>query len=158
LFKAAFPDDRSPVTTKNAAFAIGAYERTLVTPSPFDDYLGGNANALSAAARAGLGKFIDLGCVACHRGVGVGGDTYRKFGIFEDYWTARSKDIDKGRTEVTKDPADLYVFRVPSLRNVAMTPPYFHDGSVATLPDAVRIMARLQLRLLLKEPLINAVA
>jgi cytochrome c peroxidase len=124
----------------------------LVTPSPFDDYLVGNGNALSATARAGLGKFIDFGCVACHRGVGVGGDTYRKFGILEDYWTATgSRDIDKGRADVTKDAADLYVFRVPSLRNVAMTPPYFHDGSVARLSDAVKIMARLQLGLSLSD-------
>ena len=71
---------------------------------------------------------------------------YQKFGIVEDYWTATgSRTIDKGRADVTKDPADLYVFRVPILRNVAMTAPYFHDGSVATLPDAVRVMARVQL-------------
>jgi cytochrome c peroxidase len=152
LFKAAFPDDRGPVSTKNTALAIGAYERTLVTPSPFDDYLGGNTNALPAAARAGLGKLIDLGCAACHRGIGVGGDMYRKFGLVEDYWTVTgSQSIDKGRADVTKDPADLYVFRVPSLRNVAMTPPYFHDGSVATLPDAVKIMGRLQLGLSLSD-------
>jgi cytochrome c peroxidase len=152
LFKAAFPDDRNPVTTKNIGLAIGAYERTLVTPSPFDHYLAGNTNALPATARAGLGKFIDIGCTACHRGTGVGGDMYRKFGVVEDYWTATgSESIDKGRIEVSKDPADLYVFRVPSLRNVAMTPPYFHDGSVATLSDAVKIMARLQLGLSLSD-------
>src|SRR5207247_6093285 len=71
---------------------------------------------------------------------------YQKFGVVEDYWVATgSKDIDKGRAEITKDPADQYVFRVASLRNVAMTAPYFHDGSVATLPEAVRVMARVQL-------------
>jgi cytochrome c peroxidase len=152
LFRTAFPDDPSPVSTKNTGLAIGAYERTLVTPSPFDDYLGGNTNALSATARAGLAKFIDFGCATCHRGVGVGGDMYRKFGLAEDYWTTTgSQNIDKGRADVTKDPADLYVFRVPSLRNVAMTPPYFHDGSVAALPDAVKFMARLQLGLSLSD-------
>jgi cytochrome c peroxidase len=146
LFKAAFPSERRPITTKTMGVAIGAFERTLVTPSPFDAYLAGNVNTLAATARVGLEKFINTGCVACHRGVGLGGDLYRKFGVLEDYWTVTgSRNVDKGRADVTKDPADLYVFRVAGLRNVAMTPPYFHDGSVAALPDAVKIMARLQL-------------
>jgi cytochrome c peroxidase len=146
LFKAAFPGDAAPMTMQNMAKAIGAYERTLVAPSPFDAYLAGDVNALSPTARAGLEKFIGTGCVACHEGVGVGGAVFRKFGMLEDYWKATgSQTTDKGRFDVTKDPDDLYVFRVPSLRNVAMTPPYFHDGSVAALPDAVRIMARVQL-------------
>jgi cytochrome c peroxidase len=118
----------------------------LVTPSPFDANLAGNQEALSPAARAGLAKFINTGRVACHNGIGIGGATYQKFGVVEDYWTATGSDpIDKGRADVTKDPADLYVFRVASLRNVAMTPPYFHDGSVTTLPEAVWVMARVQL-------------
>ena len=146
LFKAAFPDDPQPMALRNIATAVGAYERTLVTPSPFDAYLAGNQGALSPAAKAGLEKFINTGCVACHNGVGVGGGMYQKFGVVEDYWKATGSDpIDKGRFDVTKDPNDLYVFRVASLRNVAMTPPYFHDGSVATLPDAVTVMARVQL-------------
>lgn len=146
LFKAAFPNEASPITAKTIGTAIGAFERTLLTPSPFDAYLAGNVSALPATARAGLEKFINTGCVACHRGVGVGGDVYRKFGVLEDYWTVTgSRNVDKGRGDVTKDPADLYVFRVAGLRNVAMTPPYFHDGSVAALPDAVKIMARVQL-------------
>jgi len=146
LFKAAFPDEPQPMTLRNIAKAVGAYERTLVTPSPFDAYLAGNQEALSPAARAGLQKFINTGCVACHNGVGVGGGMYRKFGVVEDYWKATgSEPVDKGRADVTKDPEDLYVFRVASLRNVAMTPPYFHDGSVATLPEAVKVMARVQL-------------
>jgi cytochrome c peroxidase len=146
LFTAAFPNDPQPMTVQNIAKAVSAYERTLVTPSPFDAYLAGNQEALSPAARAGLAKFINTGCVACHNGIGVGGATYQKFGVVEDYWTATGSDpIDKGRADVTKDPADLYVFRVASLRNVAMTPPYFHDGSVTTLPEAVRVMARVQL-------------
>jgi len=146
LFKAAFPDDPQPITLRNIATAIGAYERTLVTPSPFDAYLAGDQEALPPAAKTGLEKFINTGCVACHNGVGVGGGMYQKFGVVEDYWKATGSDpIDKGRFDVTKDPDDLYVFRVASLRNVAMTPPYFHDGSVATLPDAVKVMARVQL-------------
>jgi cytochrome c peroxidase len=143
LFAAAFPNDPQSMTVQNIAKAISACERTLLTPSPFDAYLAGNQEALSPAARAGLAKFINTGCVTCHNGIGVGGAMYQKFGVVEDYWTATGSDpFDKGRDDVTKDPADLYVFRVASLRNVAMTPPYFHDGSVATLPEAVKIMAR----------------
>ncbi len=146
LFAAAFPTDSHPMTVKNMATAIVAYERTLLTPAPFDAYLAGNVDALSSAARRGLETFINTGCATCHNGVSVGGDTYRKFGIVEDYWSATgSRSIDKGRVEVTKNPDDLYVFRVPSLRNVAMTAPYFHDGSVATLADAVKVMGRVQL-------------
>jgi cytochrome c peroxidase len=146
LFKEAFPADREPVSRKNMALAVGAFERTLVTPSRFDDYLNGNVEALSAGERAGLTKFIEVGCIACHNGAGVGGGMYQKFGVLEDYWKATHSDpIDKGRAEVTNSDADLYMFKVPSLRNVAMTPPYFHDGSVATLPEAVKVMARVQL-------------
>jgi len=127
LFAAAFPNDSQPITIENIAKAISAYERSLLTPSPFDAYLAGNQEALSPAARAGLAKFINTGCVTCHNG--VGGGIYQKFGVVEDYWDATGSDpIDKGRAEVTKDPADLYVFRVASLRNVAMTPPYSMTG------------------------------
>jgi cytochrome c peroxidase len=152
LFKAAFPDDPQPMALRNIATAVGAYERTLVTPSPFDVFLAGNQEALPPAAKAGLEKFINTGCVACHNGVGVGGGMYQKFGVVEDYWKATGSDpIDKGRFDVTKDPNDLYVFRIASLRNVAMTPPYFHDGSVATLPGAVKVMARVQLGVTLSD-------
>ena len=146
MFRAAFPEEKNPITQDNWGKAIGAYERTLLTPSPFDAYLAGDAKALSAKAETGLKKFMDTGCTACHNGVGVGGGMYQKFGVMEDYWKATgSKDIDKGRFDVTRNPDDMYVFKVASLRNVAMTPPYFHDGSVATLPQAVRVMARVQL-------------
>lgn len=146
MFKQAFPDDKNPVTAENWGKAIGAYERTLVTPAPFDAYLKGDPKAISSTAISGMQKFINTGCVACHSGVGVGGSMYQKFGLVEDYWKATgSKNIDAGRFDVTKNPADKYVFKVPSLRNVAMTPPYFHDGSVATLSEAVRIMGQVQL-------------
>jgi cytochrome c peroxidase len=152
LFAKAFPGQSDPITPENWGKAIGAYERTLVTPSPFDAYLAGDDAALSPAAQAGLREFIQTGCTACHNGVGVGGGMYQKFGLVEEYWKATgSAQIDKGRFDVTNDPADTYVFKVPSLRNVAMTPPYFHDGSAATLPDAVRIMARVQLGKTLSE-------
>jgi cytochrome c peroxidase len=146
LFKKAFPDEADPVTAHNWGKAIGAYERTLATPSRFDEYLRGKANALSAEERRGLRTFIDTGCADCHSGAGVGGGKFRKFGVLHDYWKeTRSKEIDNGRFDLTKDPTDLYVFKVAGLRNVEMTPPYFHDGSVGTLPEAVRIMARVQL-------------
>ena len=146
LFHKAFPGEADPVTAENWGKAIGAYERTLVTPAPFDAYLKGNVRALSPLARTGLGKFIATGCAGCHNGVDVGGGMFQKFGVTEDYWNeTHSKAVDKGRFDVTKNPADTYVFKVPSLRNVARTPPYFHDGSVATLPEAVRVMAKVQL-------------
>jgi cytochrome c peroxidase len=146
LFRKAFPDETDPVTVENWGKAIGAYERSLVTPSRFDDYLGGKIEALSAAERRGLRTFIDTGCIECHKGAGVGGRAFRKFGVVDDYWKeTHSQEIDKGRFNLTKDEDDLYTFKVPVLRNVAMTPPYFHDGSVGTLPEAVRVMGKVQL-------------
>ncbi len=146
LFARAFPGPTDPVTPENWGKAIGAYERTLVTPSPFDRYLEGDEGALTAEAQAGLRAFMQLGCAGCHNGAGVGGGMFQKFGLVEDYWKETgSPTPDKGRFDVTHADADLYVFKVPILRNVARTPPYFHDGSVATLPEAVRIMAKVQL-------------
>jgi cytochrome c peroxidase len=146
LFAKAFPGESEPVTPDNWGKAIGAYERTLVTPSRFDDYLGGNENALSNSEQHGLRLFMEKGCTGCHNGPGIGGGMFQKFGVREDYWKeTKVTEPDKGRFDVTKDEADLYVFKAPSLRNVAMTPPYFHDGSVRSLADAVRIMARVQL-------------
>lgn len=146
LFARAFPGEADPVTAENWGKAIGAYERTLLTPSPFDAYLGGAEAALSSEAKAGVATFMKVGCTDCHYGVGVGGREFEKFGVAEEYWKAtKSAAIDKGRFDVTKKSGDLYVFKVPSLRNAAMTPPYFHDGSVATLPEAVQVMARVQL-------------
>jgi cytochrome c peroxidase len=145
-FAAAFPGDKDPVTSKNWGAAIGAFERRLLTPGRFDAFLAGDEKALSATEQAGLRKFVDLGCVACHNGPGLGGTSFQKFGVVEDYWKETgSASPDKGRADVTKNDADLYVFKVPALRNVAKTGPYFHDGSVPDLPRAVRIMAKVQL-------------
>jgi cytochrome c peroxidase len=159
-FALAFPAQPDAMTAENWGIAIGAYVRTLVTPAPFDAFLAGDDRALSTPAQDGLRTFMQVGCAACHDGVGVGGGMYRKFGITEDYWKAtRSTTIDKGRFDVTQDTADLHVFKVSSLRNVAKTPPYFHDGSVPTLPEAVRIMGRLQLgRILTETEVTNIVA
>lgn len=146
LFRDAFPGKADPVTPENWGAAIGAYERTLLTPAPFDAYLKGDTGALTPTAQAGLARFIDTGCANCHNGVGVGGGSFQKFGVMEDYRKATgSQPVDPGRFAVTGQAADRYLFKVPSLRNVAMTAPYFHDGSVATLSEAVRVMARVQL-------------
>ena len=96
-----------------------------MTPSRFDDFLNGDVAALSSTEKRGLSKFIEVGCVNCHNGMGVGGDTYQKLGLEVPYPTS-----DKGRFEVTKDEDDLHVFKVPSLRNVVKTYPYFHDGHI----------------------------
>ncbi|HUK21644.1 MAG TPA: cytochrome c peroxidase [Gemmatimonadales bacterium] len=145
-FAAAFSGDSHPVSAANWGRAIGAYERTLTTPAPFDAYLRGNTAALGARARAGLATFMAVGCGGCHNGVGVGGGRYAKFGLTKPYWVETgSATIDSGRFAVTRDSDDIFVFKVPSLRNVAMTPPYFHDGSVVSLPAAVRVMGRVQL-------------
>jgi cytochrome c peroxidase len=146
MFQRAFSGEQDPVTPENWGKAIGSYERTLVTPSRFDRYLSGERQALSVAEQRGLRTFLETGCAACHNGPGVGGGMFQKFGVVEDYWNeTKSTQIDKGRFDVTHNDADMYVFKVPGLRNVAMTPPYFHDGAVKTLPEAVRIMAKVQL-------------
>ncbi|WP_442753352.1 cytochrome-c peroxidase [Methylocystis sp. JAN1] len=145
-FANAFPGDKDPVNSKNWGVAVAAFERTLLTRSKFDAFLAGDASALSPQERAGLRKFIDTGCASCHNGIGVGGDSFQKFGVTGDYWKETgSKTPDKGRADVTKDDGDLYVFKVPSLRNVAKTAPYFHDGSVEDLTKAVKIMGKVQL-------------
>jgi cytochrome c peroxidase len=146
LFKAAFPEDKEPVTLDNFAKAVGAFERTLVTPSPFDSYLKGENMALTTAQKQGLKLFIEMGCGGCHSGTYVGGQMYQKFGMVEPYWKyTKSEKIDEGRFAITKNEADKYLFKVPVLRNVAKTPPYFHDGSVEKLESAVVIMAKVQL-------------
>ncbi len=146
LFKKAFPDDKDPINIDNFAKAIGAWERTLSTPSRFDDFLKGHVDALSEKEKRGLKKFISYGCVACHSGALLGGTMYQKFGIYEPYWKyTKSKKIDEGRFNVTKKEEDRYVFKVPPLRNVALTPPYFHDGSVRDLKRAIWIMGKVQL-------------
>ena len=154
LFKKAFPNDKDPVKYENVGKAIAAFERTLMTPSRFDEFLKGNTKALTEQEKRGLRTFIEVGCVACHNGPGVGGNMFAKFGAITEYWkvvypyVAKEKptiEVDFGRFGVTKKEEDLFVFKVPSLRNVEHTYPYFHDGSVWSLEDAVRIMAKTQL-------------
>ena len=146
LFAKAFPGESEPINQKNWGVAIAAFERTLLTPSRFDAFLRGDAQALTPKEQEGLRKFISLGCVSCHNGPLLGGNSFQKFGVTGDYWKETgSPNPDKGRFDVTKNEADLYVFKTPQLRNVEKTAPYFHDGSVAELPKAVRIMGKVQL-------------
>jgi cytochrome c peroxidase len=139
LFASAFPGAGDPVTYDNLGIAIGAFERKLVTKDRFDRYLAGEEDALSDVELRGLDTFLNSGCPTCHEGPGIGGTSYRKIGVLKAYPTT-----DVGRYAVTKVEKDRYAFKVPSLRNIDKTGPYFHDGSQATLPDAVRTMAEYQ--------------
>lgn len=141
MFKKAFPSDKEPVTYDNFARAIGAFERTLVTPGRFDAYLKGDAKALTDAEKKGLDAFMTQGCIACHTGEGLGGHLYQKLGLV----AAVPNVKDMGRFDVTKNEGDRLFFRVPSLRNVAKTAPYMHDGSIKTLEEAVAFMGKYQL-------------
>jgi len=145
-FAGAFPDEESPLAYANISRALAAFERTLLTPSQFDQYLLGDLAAISPDAKEGLRIFKQVGCTACHNGMTVGGHTFRKFGLNEPYWEhTLSTEKDEGRFAVTGSEEDRYVFKVAALRNVEMTHPYFHDGSVTDLEDAVRVMAALQI-------------
>lgn len=147
-FKQAFPEnDNGEISFRNITHAIAAFERTLLTPSKWDNYLKGDVHALNEQERSGLRSFINNGCIACHKGVNLGGDSFQKFGLVKGpYWKfIDSKSHDQGRFDVTKNEADKFFFRVPGLRNVAQTYPYFHNGSVWDLGEAVDIMAQAQL-------------
>ncbi|TQV76110.1 cytochrome-c peroxidase [Denitrobaculum tricleocarpae] len=144
-FTAAFPEESAPVTFDNMAKALEAYQATLITPAPFDAFLNGNDDALSAEAQEGLQLFVDKGCVACHSGVNVGGHGYYPFGLIEKPGAEVLPPDDKGRFAVTETVDDEYVFRASPLRNVSVTAPYFHSGKVWDLKVAVQIMAESQL-------------
>ncbi|MDE1921979.1 MAG: cytochrome-c peroxidase [Gammaproteobacteria bacterium] len=145
-FQRAFPGESDPVTLQNAQKAIAVFEATLITPdAPFDRFLRGDAAALSPVQTAGLQLFIAKGCAACHNGINVGGDKYAPFGVVEKPGAELLPPGDKGRFMVTKTPGDEYVFRVPTLRNIALTAPYFHTGRAWDLRQAVAVMGVSQL-------------
>jgi len=152
LFAAAFPEDEDPITYDNMARAIGAFERTLMTPSPFDAFIAGNDGALSDEQLAGLETFLSAGCITCHQGAAIGGGLYQKLGVVKAYPTE-----DAGREAITGEEADRHVFKVPSLRNIAETSPYLHDGSIADLDDMVRIMAEYQLGIPLDDAQVSSI-
>jgi cytochrome c peroxidase len=153
LFKHAFPEAKEAVTYDHVGAAIGAFERGLVTPSRWDDYLAGDTKALTEQEVEGLRVFTNVGCMVCHTGEFIGGSMFEKVGAVEPW--PNQKDL--GRFDVTKDEHDRMVFKVPTLRNIEKTGPYFHDGSVAKLSDAVRMMGRHQLGLELSDEEIAAV-
>jgi cytochrome c peroxidase len=143
MFKAAYREGPTP---SNLVNAIAVFERSLVTPDcRFDDYLRGKREALSAPEKEGYRLFKAFGCVSCHQGVNIGGNLYQKFGVFKEMLPRKHHSDDPGRFRITRAPRDEHVFRVPSLRNVAITGPYFHDGREPVLEKAVDTMAKAQL-------------
>jgi len=140
-FKAAFPGEADPVNYNNFGKAVGAFERKLLTPSRWDDFLKGKKDALTADEQKGWETFAKAGCATCHNGPAVGGAMYQKLGLVKAWPELK----DAGRMEATKQESDKHFFKVPSLRNVTETAPYLHDGSVKTLEDMVAKMAEHQL-------------
>nr|WP_280950284.1 cytochrome-c peroxidase [Pseudotabrizicola sediminis] len=144
-FGNAFPGEDDPVNFDNMAKAIEAFEATLITPAPFDAWLNGDDNAMTAKAKAGLTLFMDKGCSSCHSGGNIGGHGYYPFGLIEKPGAEILPPGDKGRFAVTATVDDEYVFRASPLRNVALTAPYFHSGKVWDLAVVVEVMAESQL-------------
>ncbi|MGA8042677.1 MAG: cytochrome c peroxidase [Terracidiphilus sp.] len=140
-FKQAYPDAKDPVVMDNVTDAIATFESGLITPSRWDKYLQGNTNALSGEEKTGLRVFLRSGCASCHAGKGLGGNSYQKLGAYRD-WPTQDSDI--GRMALTHQAADLLYFKVPLLRNVTETGPWFHDGHVKTIDEAVRLMGHYQ--------------
>lgn len=144
-FSGAFKQmNNKEITAENIIRAITAFEETLITPNaPIDKYILGDKTALSQQQVRGLELFMDYGCTTCHQGINIGGNLFQKFGRISDI--PKNLLTDLGRYDITGDDYDKNVFKVPSLRNITQTGPYFHDGSIATLEEAVTIMARSQL-------------
>lgn len=145
-FGKVFPEEKPAVSFDNFAKAVAAFERTLVTPAPWDAFLKGDKKALTEDQKKGFLAFMDAGCQTCHMGENLGGTMYQRLGNVKP-WPAppEGKTPDLGRYDVTKQDSDKMMFKVPGLRNVAKTAPYFHDGSVADLETAVKLMAEHQL-------------
>ncbi|MDX2369352.1 MAG: cytochrome c peroxidase [Colwellia sp.] len=133
FFDKAFPDQASPINTANISIALASFQRTLISKDRLDDYLVGNKNAISQEEKAGLIVFIEKGCVACHNGPLLGGQLFMKMGLVHPY----PNKIDKGKAHVTGNAADNFFFKVPSLRNILNTAPYFHDGAATTIEQAI---------------------
>ena len=140
-FSMAFPGQANPINFNNLTKAIAAFERTLISKGRMDRYLAGNLEALTKEEKKGLKTFMEVGCTQCHVGNNFGGMIYHKMGLYHPY--QNKKDL--GRYAVTKNEGDKYVFKVPILRNVILTGPYFHDGAVSNLKDAIDTMGHLQL-------------
>ncbi len=143
LFKSLY---KNGVTKDNIVDALAEFQKTLVTPSPFDAYLRGDEDAISQKQKEGYELFKKKGCISCHNGINVGGASYSRLGIVNPHETEHF-----GLYNVTKNELDKFFFKVPGLRNVELTYPYFHDGDVQTLKDAIKIIAQIQLGVNLKE-------
>jgi cytochrome c peroxidase len=154
MFKKAFPGESKPVSLKNVGEAIGAFERGLVTTSRWDKFIAGDLSALTSEEKHGLRVFLDVGCMACHTGPQVGGSMFQKVGAV----VAWPNQKDEGRGAITKAAADRMVFKVPSLKNIAKTGPYFHDGSATDLETAIRQMGHHQLGIELADAEVKAIA
>lgn len=141
MFAKAYPKEEIPITYDNLANAIVAFERTLVSKSRVDDWINGDVNVLTPQEKVGFKQFIEVGCITCHTGLLFGGNLYQKMGLVRQY--KNTKDL--GRYEVTKQESDKFMFKVSQLRNISLSAPYYHDGSVATLEEAVKVMAQIQL-------------
>lgn len=156
MFAAAFPEEENALNFTNMRKAIGAFERTLLTPSKFDQFLLGDKTALTAQELDGLGSFIETGCTACHTGALLGGNMFQKYPLFGTHMEYTGSDFDDtGKMQVTKNEADRDVYKVPSLRNIAETWPYLHDGSVKELDKTVDIMAKAELNKTLSPEQVN---
>lgn len=157
LFKSSFPADKDPVTFDNMAKAIEVFEATLITPdSRFDKYLNGDASALTKTEKEGLNLFIEHGCDSCHSGVNMGGDDYYTMGVIKKP-ADKIMVGDKGRYTVTHAKEDEFTFKSPSLRNIELTPPYFHSGVVWDLREAVSVMQDAQIRATLSDSEIDKI-
>lgn len=152
LFEKVFPEGDKKITYDNIAKAIAAYERTLITSDRFDDFVRGDMKALTEVELKGFDTFLSKGCNACHKGALFGGDSFQKLGAVKPYPTE-----DTGKFKLTNQEADKFIFKVPSLRNIALTAPYFHDGKVKTLEEAVQKMGFHQLGMELKEEEIKSI-
>ncbi|TWX69647.1 cytochrome-c peroxidase [Colwellia demingiae] len=152
-FKEAFPKKSSPINIENTSQALAAFQRTLISKDRFDDYLAGDRNAINQSEKSGLLVFIEKGCVACHNGAVLGGQLFMKMGIVHPYPNKK----DKGKAQVTGNPADNYFFKVPSLRNILNTAPYFHDGAAATIEQAIEDTGWHQLGIKLNKQEVNSI-
>lgn len=152
LFESSFPENDNSITYDHVAEAIGAFERKLTTRSRFDDFMALDFEALNTQEKRGLRVFLDAGCQSCHDGVAMGGIQFRRFGEMLDFTkVAPQINRDEGMFKQTQNLGDLYKFKVPSLRNIEKTYPYFHDGSIWDLEESVEIMAKTQLNKILSE-------
>ena len=157
-FASAFPGEADPITLANVQKALAVFEATLITPNAqFDRFLQGKADALSAEQKAGLTLFMDKGCSSCHSGINIGGGMYAPFGVVEKPGAELLPTDDKGRFLVTNTPSDEYVFKVPTMRNIALTAPYFHTGQAWDLRQAVAVMGTSQLGTQLSDDEINKI-